>query len=82
VNIVTQIIEVGNFSQDLHFIYCWGRNAAVRGASLRQMRFCDLNITTGFGPKASAPRDKTLLLVLRKGDYHKENHQTNRQVGV
>jgi hypothetical protein len=49
---------------------------------MRGMRFCDLNISYGFGPEEAPPRNKTLLLVLRKGDYHKDRYSSNQQVGV
>jgi hypothetical protein len=42
----------------------------------------DLNLSYGFGPESSAPRNRTLLLILRKGDLHKERHTTTKQVGV
>jgi hypothetical protein len=76
------IMWLSSRSTDLFFACTFGRNAAVCGASMRVMRLCDLNISTGFGPEEEAPRNKTLLLVVRKGDYHKDRYATNRQVGV
>ena len=69
-------------SLDLMFSYSWGRNAGVRGASSRKVVLADLNLSVGFGPEAKAPRNRTLLLVLRKGALHKDNHTTDQQVGV
>jgi hypothetical protein len=66
---------------DLIFTYTWGHNASVRGASLRKMLFCDLNISYGFGPELLPPRNRTLLLVLRKGKIHKDRYTTDKQVG-
>jgi hypothetical protein len=76
------IMWLSSCSTDLFFAYKFGRNATVHGASMRVMRLCDLNISTGFGPEEEAPRNKTLLLVLRIGDYHKDRYGTNSQVGV
>ena len=70
-----------NDSLDLIFAYTWGRNAAVRGHSTRALKFCDLNVSRGFGPELDPPRDRTLLLVLRKGETHKDRYTTDRQVG-
>lgn len=67
---------------DCAFTYLWGTNAAVRGSSCRIFTMCDLNISTGFGPENLPPRNRTLLLILRRGRLHKDNHVTDRQVGV
>lgn len=67
---------------DLMFCYTWGRNAGVRGASSRTFQLCDLNLSTGYGPENEHPRNRTLLLVLRKGHRHKEKSTEDKQVGV
>lgn len=67
---------------NLLFSYTWGKNAGVRGASSRAMVLCDLNLSYGFGPEIASPRNRTLLLVLRKGSVHKDKHTTDKQVGV
>jgi hypothetical protein len=67
---------------DLMFCYTWGRNAGVRGASARRFQMCDLNLSFGYGPEKVAPRNRTLLLVLRKGRRHKEKSTDDKQVGV
>jgi hypothetical protein len=67
---------------NLLFSYTWGKNAGVRGASSRAMVLCDLNVSYGFGPEIASPRNRTLLLVLRKGSVHKDKHTTDKQVGV
>ena len=64
------------------FSYSWGKNAGVCGASTRAMVLCDLNLSYGFGPELFAPRNRTLLLILRKGFVHKDKHTTDKQVGV
>lgn len=67
---------------DLLVDYTWGRNAGVRGQSCRQFKFSDLNLSLVFGPESSAPRNRTLLIILRKGDVHKDKYTTDKQVGV
>lgn len=66
---------------DLAFSYLWGKNAGVRGASSRKFLLSDLNLSRGFGPEREAPRNRTLLLILRKGKKNKDKHNTDRQVG-
>ena len=68
-------------SSCLLFAYTWGKNAGVRGASSRVMLFCDLNLSTGFGPDISPPNNKTLMLIHRPGNKHKNNFSTCKQVG-
>ena len=70
-----------NDSHNLLFAYTWGRNAGVRGDTTRKVVLCDLNLSNGFGPESSPPRDCTLLLILRKG-LTKDKHNTTQQVGV
>lgn len=82
VKLVRTIYSLRNDSHDLAFSYTWGRNAGVRGASSRALKFSDLNISTGFGPEIDAPRNRTLLMILRRGDVHKDNHGTDKQVGI
>jgi Centromere DNA-binding protein complex CBF3 subunit, domain 2 len=69
-------------SLDILFDYTWGRNAGVRGQSSRSFVLNDLNLSTGFGPETAAPRNRTLLLILRKGNIHKDRFTVDRQVGV
>jgi hypothetical protein len=69
-------------SLDLAFSYLWGTNAAVRGSSSRKIVLCDLNITQGFGPDDLPPNNRTLQLILRKGNVHKDRHDSDRWVGV
>jgi hypothetical protein len=54
----------------------------VRGASSRKVTLCDLNLSYGFGPEEDAPRNRTLMLILRPGDVHKDRYTTAQQVGV
>ena len=62
--------------------FTWGNNAGSRGASNRNFVMCDLNLTKGFGPEDSpSPRCRTLMLVLRKGNIHKDNHISDKQIG-
>jgi hypothetical protein len=62
--------------------FTWGTQAGVRGASTRKLTLCDLNMSRGFGPVRTGPRSRTLMLVLRKGDTHKDNYTTDKQVSV
>jgi hypothetical protein len=62
--------------------FSWGCNVGVRGASSRSMVYCDLNLSSGFGPEKEGDRSRTLMLVIRKGDAHKDNFATDRQVGT
>ena len=82
VGLVHAMWSLRDDSGDLLFSYTWGKNAGVRGASSRVMKFCDLNLSTGFGPDLSPPNDKTLLLVHRAGKLHKNNFGTCKQVGA
>ena len=70
-----------NDGDHLLFAYTWGRNAGVRGDTTRKVVFCDLNLSHGFGPELSPPRDCTLLMIIRKG-LGKEKHNTTQQVGT
>ena len=60
--------------------YTWGNNAAVRGDSSRKMVYSDLNLSKGFGLAGAAFKFPALLLVLRKGDVHKDRKDTDQQV--
>lgn len=82
VKLVNNIWRLRGDSLDLIFSYTWGKNAGLRGASSRKMTLSDLNVSYGFGPELTAPRNRTLLLVLRKGTVHKDKHTTDKQVGV
>lgn len=69
-------------SLDLLFAFSWGLNAGVRGGSSRKIFLCDLNLSYGFGPEDMPPLNKTLLIVLRKGERNKDRFTTDKQVGV
>jgi hypothetical protein len=56
--------------------FSWGCNAGVRGASSRKFVYADLNLSRGFGPEKEGPRSRCLMLVLRKGDAHKDTEAT------
>jgi hypothetical protein len=56
----------------------WGNMAAVRGATNRASLYSDLNLGN-YGEKID-PR--VLMLVIRKGEVNKDNHLTDKQVGV
>jgi hypothetical protein len=62
--------------------FSWGCNAGVRGASNRKFVYADLNLSRGFGPEKEGPRSRCLMLVLRRGDAHKDRSTTDKQVGV
>ena len=80
--LVDGIWSLSRDSLDLMFSYTWGRNAGVRGASSRKVTLCDLNLSYGFGPEEAAPRNRTLMMILRRGDMHKDRYTTDQQVGV
>jgi hypothetical protein len=62
--------------------FTWGNNAAVRGASSRNLVYADLNLTKGFGPEKEGDMARVLTLILRKGrGVHKDNFSTDKQVG-
>jgi hypothetical protein len=65
---------------DLSTSFLWGNNAGVRGASTRKFVLSDLFMSRGFGPEREGPRSRCLLLVLRKGDPHKDRFTTDRLV--
>jgi hypothetical protein len=57
----------------------WGNMAALRGATNRALVYSDMNLSLGYGEKTD-PR--VLMLVIRKGDINKDQHTTDKQVGV
>ena len=67
---------------DCAFAFTVGCNGALRGASSRSLNLSDLNLSRGFGPERSGPWARCMMYVLRKGDQHKERHDTDQQVGV
>jgi hypothetical protein len=75
------IYGVRNDSESLGMSFNWGKNAGVRGASSRSCGYADLNLSFGFGPEREAPNNRTLLLILRKGNIHKDNYSMDKQVG-
>ena len=80
--IVTHIHKHRDDWGSLSMSYTWGINAGVRGASSRKLVLADLNLSKGFGPERKGPRSRVLMLVMRKGDLHKDNHSTDKQVAV
>lgn len=79
--LVTSIWNARTHSLSLIFSFTWGFNAGIRGGSSRNLVFADLNISSAFGPDTLESLKKTVLVVLRKGNLHKENHVTDKQVG-
>jgi hypothetical protein len=67
---------------DVLFCFTWACNAGIRGCSARVFKLSNLNISFGYGPETSPPRNRTLMLILRKGPEHKEKSTSDRQVGV
>ena len=80
--IINYIYLIRPDSLDLAFSFLWGINTGVRGSSSRAFCLSDLYISVGFGPESDPPCNKTLMLILRKGQTHKDKHITNRLVGV
>jgi hypothetical protein len=62
------------------FSYAWGLNATVRGASNHNLVMADLNMSYAFGPDPDGACARAVLLVLRKGDIHKDRYDTDKQV--
>ena len=60
--------------------FTWGQNGAVRGASNRKLKYCDLNVSNGFGPETDGEQSNALLLIMRKGEVHKDRHEKDQQV--
>jgi hypothetical protein len=60
--------------------FTWGINGALCGASNRKLTLCDFNLSHDFGPKRDGPLSHTLLLVLCKGNKHKDRQETDKQV--
>jgi hypothetical protein len=65
-----------------------GHNIAIRGASTRQLTISDLRLSNGYGPGSNKSDDcrgerfdRTLLVILRKGQVHKDRFKTTKQVG-
>jgi hypothetical protein len=79
--VARSIQERGDWGS-LGMSFSWGCNAGVRGASSRKFVYADLNLSRGFGPEKEGPRSRCLMLVLRKGDAHKDRSDTDKQVGV
>ena len=69
-------------SLDLAFVFLWGINAGLRGSTTRSLVLSDLFCSNGYGPEKKAPRNFTLMAVIRKGPANKDKHLTDRQVGV
>jgi hypothetical protein len=61
--------------------FTWGLNAGVRGHSNRQFSLCDLNISCGYGAEEVGRLSRSLLLILQKGDVHKDRKDMDQQVG-
>jgi hypothetical protein len=66
--------------QNISVAHTSGNNCAARGASSRKFEAADLNLSRGFGPERSGPLSCALMLVLRKGDVHKERRDTDQQI--
>jgi hypothetical protein len=61
--------------------FSWGNNAGIRGASSRSLVFVDLFMSRGVGTTRDGDTARTLILVLRKGPIHKDNHASDGMVG-
>ena len=59
----------------IHFLY--GQNGAIRGASNRNLRYCDLRYSDRFVHEAD---QGALLIILRRGKSNKDRHDRDRQV--
>jgi hypothetical protein len=61
--------------------FTWGHNNCVRGHSNRKCVLSDLHMSENFGPEKDGPLGRCLVLVLRKGPIHKDNHVMDQQTG-
>jgi hypothetical protein len=57
-----------------------GMNGAIRGASNRVLVLADLNLSYGFGPERHGPLGRAFLIILRKGNVHKDRADLDKQV--
>ena len=67
--------------KDASVFFTWGLNVGVRGHSNRNLTLCDLNMSAGYGVEKEGPLSRTLLLIMHKGDVHKDRKDTDQQVG-
>jgi hypothetical protein len=79
--IVTFILGHRRDWGSLNTSFCWGNQAAIRGASTRKFCYTELYMTVGFGAAKEGPRACVLCLILRPGDMNKDRHTTDRMVG-
>jgi hypothetical protein len=80
VKMMTYIYRSRNDWDTASVNFAWGYQGAVRGASNRKLMFSDLNMSRGFGPEKDGRLARALLLVMRKGDIHKDRHDKDNQV--
>ena len=80
--IINYIYSYRPDSLDIAFVFLWGINAGLRGATSRSLVLSDLFCSNGYGPEDKAPRNFTLMAIIRKGSANKDKHLTDRQVGV
>ena len=62
----------------IHFLY--GQNGAIRGASNRNLRYCDLKYSNTFVHDPKSPGHGCLIVVIRKGPDNKDRHEQDKQV--
>jgi hypothetical protein len=60
--------------------FSWVYQGGICGTSNHALIFSDLNLLYGFGAEKTGPLAHTLLLVLHKGDVHKNHHEKDQQV--
>jgi hypothetical protein len=64
------------------FAFTWGNNAAVRGDSDSKFVLADLRVSHGYGAEEQGGLSRSLIVVLRRGQLHKDRHDTDDQVAV
>ena len=58
----------------------WGNNGAIRGHSNRQLTYQDIKISHGYGAEDEGNLARSLILILRKGEVHKNRSDRDHQV--
>ena len=80
--IVTHVLRNRGDWGSINTSFCWGNQAATRGASTRKCGYSELYMSLGFGPgKEEGWRAFCLLVVLRAGEMNKDRFTSDRMVG-
>ncbi len=67
---------------NMSLTYNWGISSYLRGGSARKLEYRDTLCDFAHGAERTGPMSRTLGLILRPGDAHKEKHENARVVGA